>query len=158
VGAPRIGLDGEVVGYVTAKEARFAARRSKSKSRGADTNRPQSGGTGAESGTTETGAKSMKENSIRAELSSDSYCSALGVTIRSPSPVLALCRKLVEVSTYAPETPLDAYRGNTLCISVSIGEGAGLRVASAGNGCPVFQRTLRGAIAPPVEFQREAAE
>ena len=27
IGAPRIGLDGEVVGYVTAKDARFAARR-----------------------------------------------------------------------------------------------------------------------------------
>ena len=41
---------------------------------------------------------------IRAELSSDSYATALGVTVRSPSPVLALCKKLIEVSTYAPET------------------------------------------------------
>ena len=43
---------------------------------------------------------------IRAELSSDNYATALGVTVRSPSPVLALCKKLIEVSTYAPETPL----------------------------------------------------
>jgi len=102
--------------------------------------------------------KSVMRNTIRAELSSDTYCTALGITVRSPSPILALCKKLIEVSTYAPETPLDAYRGNTLCISVSIGEGAGLRVASAGNGCPVFQRTLRGAIASPVEFIREGGE
>ena len=81
----------------------------------------------------------MKENSVHAELSSDTYATALGVTVRSPSPVLSLCRKLIEVSTYAPETPLDAYRGNTLCISVSIGEGAGLTVTSARNGCPVFR-------------------
>ena len=79
-------------------------------------------------------------NTIRAELSSDSYCSALGMTVRSPSPILALCRKLIEVSTYAPDAPLNVYRGNTLCISVAgIGEGAGLTVASAGNGCPVFR-------------------
>jgi len=82
----------------------------------------------------------MKENSIRAELSSDSYCSALGVTIRSPSPILGLCRKLVEVSTYSPQTPMDVYRGTTLCISVPrIGEAAGLTVTSARNGSPVFR-------------------
>jgi len=34
-------------------------------------------------------------NCIRAELSSDTYCSALNFTARSPSPVLALCRQLV---------------------------------------------------------------
>jgi hypothetical protein len=80
-------------------------------------------------------------NTIRAELSSDTYATALALTVRSPSPVLALCRKLIEVSTYAPDTPLDAYRGNTLCISVSgIGEAAELTVTSARNGCPVFRR------------------
>jgi hypothetical protein len=101
----------------------------------------------------------MKENSIRAELSSDSYCSALGVTIRSPSPVLALCRKLVEVSTYAPGSALDAYRDGVLCLRVrSIGEAAGLNVASAGNGSPVFRSVRGGVIAPSVEFRREAAE
>ena len=34
-------------------------------------------------------------NSIVAELSSDTYASALNFTVRSPSPVLALCRQLV---------------------------------------------------------------
>jgi hypothetical protein len=36
---------------------------------------------------------------------------------------LALCRKLIEVSTYGSSTPLDAYRGDTLCLRMrSIGE------------------------------------
>jgi hypothetical protein len=77
-------------------------------------------------------------NIIIAQLSSDTYISASSLTIRSPSPVLALCRELVETSTYASSTPLDVYRGNTLCLRVrSIGEGARLTVASAGNGRPV---------------------
>jgi hypothetical protein len=79
-------------------------------------------------------------NVILAQLSSDTYCSALGITVRSPSPVLALCRKLIQVSTYAPETPLNACRGDTLCLRVrSIGEAAGLRMGVSVNGCPVFK-------------------
>jgi hypothetical protein len=64
-------------------------------------------------------------NVILAQLSSDTYCSALGITVRSPSPVLSLCRRLIQSSTYAPETPLNAYRGKTLCLRVlGIGEAA----------------------------------
>ena len=49
--------------------------------------------------------------------------------------LLALCRKLIEVSTYGPETPLDAYRATTLCLRVrSIGEGAALAINSKGTG------------------------
>jgi hypothetical protein len=71
----------------------------------------------------------MSNNYTRAELSSDSYCSALGITARSPAPVLALCRKLIESSTYGSSTPLDAYRGDTLCLRVrSIGEAAELEI------------------------------
>jgi hypothetical protein len=82
-------------------------------------------------------------NTIRAELSSDSYCSALGMTVRSPSPVLALCRKLIETSTYGSSTPLDAYRGSVLCLRVlGIGEGARLEVNSGGTGFrPVSARS-----------------
>ena len=53
-------------------------------------------------------------NSIRAELSSDSFCAAHGITVSVGAPALALCRKLIEVSTYGSSTPLDAYRGDTL--------------------------------------------
>jgi hypothetical protein len=74
-------------------------------------------------------------NCIRAELSSDTYATALDITVRSPSPVLALCRKLVESSTYGSSIPLDAYRGATLCLRVrSIGEGARLAINSKGTG------------------------
>jgi hypothetical protein len=72
-------------------------------------------------------------NAILAELSSDTICAALGITVRSPSPVLALCRKLIEVSTYASSTPLVAHRGQTLCLKVrSIGEGARLQIDGKG--------------------------
>jgi hypothetical protein len=86
--------------------------------------------------------KSVMCNTIRAQLSSDTYATAVGITlngshltVRSPSPVLVLCRELVETSTYASSTPLDVYRGNTLCLRVrSIGEGAGLTIASETEG------------------------
>ena len=68
-------------------------------------------------------------NSIRAELSSDSFCAAHGITVSAGAPVLALCRKLIEVSTYGSSTPLDAYRGDTLCLRVrSIGEVAQMNI------------------------------
>ena len=68
-------------------------------------------------------------NAIVAELSSDSYATALGMTVRSPSPILALCRQLVESSTYASSAPLEAYRGDILCLRVrNIGEAAKLEI------------------------------
>jgi hypothetical protein len=74
-------------------------------------------------------------NAIIAELSSDTYCSALNFTVRSPSPVLALCRQLIESGTYGSSIPLDAYRGDTLCLKVrSIGEGARLEIVGNGVG------------------------
>ncbi len=48
--------------------------------------------------------------------------------VKSPSPVLALCRKLIEVG-YASSMPLQVYRGDILCLSIrSIGEAALLEV------------------------------
>jgi hypothetical protein len=90
-------------------------------------------------------------NCIRAELSSDTYATALDITVRSPSPVLALCRKLIEVSTYAPETPLNAYRAKTLCLRVlGIGEGARLEIAGNGVGFRSLQGPPAVGIAPLV--------
>ena len=72
-------------------------------------------------------------NAIIAQLSSDSYATALGMTVRSPSPVLALCRQLVESSTYASSAPLEAYRGEVLCLRVrGIGEAAKLEIDGIG--------------------------
>jgi hypothetical protein len=88
---------------------------------------------------------------ICAELSSDTYATALGITVRSPSPVLALCRKLIEASTYAPETPLNAYRGKTLCLRVlGIGESAWLEIAGNGVGFRSLQGPVAMGIAPLV--------
>jgi hypothetical protein len=71
---------------------------------------------------------------IQAQLSGDDTCTALGITVRSSSPVLALCRKLVEAG-HDPATPLEAYRGDTLCLRVrSIGRAAKLEVNSEGTG------------------------
>ena len=71
---------------------------------------------------------------IRAELSGSDHASACGVAVRSGSPVIALCRQLVAAS-YDPRTPLEAYRGNTLCLHVrSIGEAVGLEIAAHGLG------------------------
>ena len=102
--------------------------------------------------------KSVMRNTIRAELSSDSYATALGITVKSPSPVLALCRKLIEAG-HDPNAPLEACRGDTLCLRVrSIGEAATLRMDTDKTGRPVFKREKTTARASLVEFQREAAE
>lgn len=71
---------------------------------------------------------------IRAELTGDDTCTALGITIKSPSPVLALCRKLVDVG-HSPATELEAWRGDVLCLRIRfIGEAARLKVSSGGAG------------------------
>ena len=71
---------------------------------------------------------------IRADLIGSDTCIALGLTINSSSPVLALCRALVE-SGHDPATPLEAYRGDVLCLRVrSIGDGAELEINGKGSG------------------------
>jgi hypothetical protein len=71
---------------------------------------------------------------IRAEISSDTIATSCEITINSGSPVLSLCRRLVAEGCN-PTTPLQAFRGDTLCLTVrSIGEAAGLRVSTAGTG------------------------
>ena len=79
-------------------------------------------------------------NAIVCQLSSDSIASALGITVQSPSPILALCRQLVASSTYASSAPLEAYRGDILCLRVrSIGEAAQLQMGTTGSGSPRFR-------------------
>jgi hypothetical protein len=71
---------------------------------------------------------------IRATLHAPDRCTALGMTASSHAPVLALCRLLIEAG-YHPATPLEAYRGEVLCLRVrTIGEAARLRVATHGVG------------------------
>ncbi len=91
---------------------------------------------------------------IYADLSNSDVCAALGITIRSSSPLLDLCRALVEAGV-DPATPLEAYRGDVLCLRVrSIGEAAKLRIGSDGVG---FRRLCEPATALPMRsLQRPA--
>jgi hypothetical protein len=80
-------------------------------------------------------------NAICAELIGSDIVSAAGISVTGYTPLLELCRRLVAAG-HDPATPLDAYRGLTLCLKVrSIGEAAMLRASSRGVG---FER-----LAPP---------
>jgi hypothetical protein len=58
---------------------------------------------------------------IRAELHGSSSCTAEGLTVKSPSPVIGLCKALVDAGV-DPATPLEAWRGDVMCLRVpSIG-------------------------------------
>jgi hypothetical protein len=79
-------------------------------------------------------------NPVRAEIDKSKLCDAAGYTMTGYSPVLAMCRKLLEAG-FDPATPLHAYGGNVLCLTVSsIGWGAKHTVADNRFGTPVFQR------------------
>jgi hypothetical protein len=74
---------------------------------------------------------------IRAELIGVDTCiaPACGMSIvRSPTPVLAMCRALVAAG-HDPSTRMHAYRGGTLALKVrSIGEAALLKIDGKGTG------------------------
>ena len=77
---------------------------------------------------------------IRAEIIGIYRCSALGIEVHAPAPVLALCRALVEAG-HDRRRPLEAYRGDVLCLRIrSIGAGAKLTVEDNRNGTPVSAR------------------
>jgi hypothetical protein len=83
---------------------------------------------------------------IKAQLRGDDTAEACGLTIRNSSPVLALCRRLIEAG-HDPSTRLEAYRGDVLCLSIrSIGEAANLTVSPHSVG---FVRLPERRIAPP---------
>jgi hypothetical protein len=91
---------------------------------------------------------------IYADLSNNDVCQALGIKIQSPSPLLDLCRALVEAGC-DPTTPLEAYRGKTLCLRVrSIGEAAKLKIGGDGVS---FRPVPEPVTASPMRSQREAA-
>ena len=90
---------------------------------------------------------------IHAELTGSERCEALGIGVHSSTPVLALCRKLLE-SGCDPTTPLEAWRGSLLCLHVrTIGEAAALEVNPKGNG---FIRYRAGRAGSPVAALRNS--
>ena len=83
---------------------------------------------------------------VRGDFIGSDQCRAEGHTVRGSSPVLALCRKLVEAG-FDPTCSLCVYRGDTPCLTVrSIGEAARLLINSKGTGFIRCRRAVR--IAP----------
>jgi hypothetical protein len=77
---------------------------------------------------------------LRAELIGINQASWQGITVNGRrAPVLSLCRALIAAG-HDPSTPLEAYRGDVLCLRVrSIGEAAALSVDETTNdGKPRF--------------------
>jgi hypothetical protein len=95
---------------------------------------------------------------ISAELIGSNACTALCITACSYTPVLSLCRLLIDAE-HDPNRPLLAYRGSTLCLRVrSIGEGARLTVEDDRLGTPRFRRwRARGDGAAPLVAQTRKA-
>jgi hypothetical protein len=86
---------------------------------------------------------------IRAELTGDQHATALGITATGPAPVTRLCRALI-AEGHDPASRLEAYRGTTLCLSLSnLAEGAALTVKSSSSGRPIL--SLDRATAPHVQ-------
>jgi hypothetical protein len=91
---------------------------------------------------------------IRAELFGADCCKGLGIEARGAAPVLALCRKLVEAGINRA-LAVEAYRRDILCLRIrSIGEGAGLRVATHGAGFESLPECTAG---PPARQKADEA-
>ena len=81
-------------------------------------------------------------NPIRAQLAGSDTRTALGIIVCAGSPVLALCRRLVDLGV-DPDRPLHVYRTETLCLVVrSIGEATRLELYRLAAG--YVDRILRG--------------
>ena len=86
---------------------------------------------------------------IRPQISSDTIAVSCGIEVHTGSPLLALCRRLLDEGCN-PASPLEAYRGNTLCLTVrSIGEAAQLEVV----GHRFTQAKRRSAASPISSIQ-----
>jgi hypothetical protein len=95
-----------------------------------------------------------QRQTIRAELIGDDICTAIGITARSSTPVLQICRQLIAAG-HDPATPLHAHRGDVLCLIIrAIGEAATLEANGNGTG---FRRHRETDAAPPMRQKlREA--
>jgi hypothetical protein len=82
-------------------------------------------------------------DAVHAQIDADNAVSAYGYTAVSTSPVLALCRDLIDAG-HLPTAPMLVFRGTMLCLNVrSLEEAAALEVAPRGIGfvpCAVRRR------------------
>jgi hypothetical protein len=96
-----------------------------------------------------------RTNTIQAKLTGDAICTAEGHTVKAGTPVIVLCRALVEAG-YDPASRMEVWRGDTLALKVrSIGEAARLCIAGKGNGFAVDKTVLRGAYKPAGASSRQ---
>jgi hypothetical protein len=81
---------------------------------------------------------------MRAYLTGATTCTAAGISVTNSTPVLSLCRRLLEAG-HDPATRLEVYRGATLALTIrSIGEAAELEINSKGTDF-VRHRDVRAA-------------
>src|SRR5262245_19289382 len=79
-----------------------------------------------------------KPQLVRADLVGTDTAIAAGIRATGHAPLLTLCRWLVEAG-HDPSTPLEVYRGTTLCLRArSIGAAARLTVRKGPDGKPRF--------------------
>jgi hypothetical protein len=88
---------------------------------------------------------------IRAELSGDRRCSAVGIVVNAYAPVLTLARQLIRAG-FPPDRILEVYRGATLCFRVPLATASRLEVGDSNQGRPVFVpwRSRSTRTAPPI--------
>ena len=87
---------------------------------------------------------------IRATLSGDDIVTALGITAQSSSPVILLCRRLLDAG-HDPALPLVAVRGQTVCLKIrSIAEAAALEINAYGTGFRPRRGADAGSPAAPI--------
>jgi hypothetical protein len=86
----------------------------------------------------------VRSDAIVARITDSNRCDAEGLTVIGHAPVLGMCRKLIEAG-FDSTRPLKAYRGETLCLTVSsIGWGAGQTVEDNVCGTPSLRRWRKG--------------
>src|SRR6516162_5318194 len=67
-------------------------------------------------------------------------CEIDDLVVKHNAPILAMCRKLIEAG-YDQDRPLEAYRGDTLCLRISsVGYGAKWTVEDNRVGTPTHAR------------------
>ena len=85
---------------------------------------------------------------LRAELIGSDRCIATGIDVQAASPVLTMCRRLLEAG-FDPALSLECYRNDVLALTVaSIGHGAGLEINGHGTGFRPFREGGTASLVP----------